>query len=495
MALEPLFQLAEPLEFLLPDLGGRDLGPQLDNVGNILHGQLGIALQKQGVQLRLTLEDLAFQRGDLLVIRLRAFLRPLLLQHGPFLFKVIDLPLKLHPPGDVRVLQVQVGAGLIDQVNGLVRQEAVGDIPLAQQHRLTQDTVGDLDAVIRLVVGGQTLEDLDGILDGRLVHRHRLEPALQGAVLLDGFAVFIKGGGADDLNFPPGKGGLQDVGSVHAALGISCTHDVVDLVDHQDDVTQLFDLVDEALHPLLKLASELGAGHQRRQVEEVDLLVSQLKGHIPCHDPLGQALGNGGLAHAGFTDEAGVVLLAAVQDLDDPLDLLRPADHRVQLALLGLAVQGDAVALQELPLAVGLPLFFLPAAAVLRRRLLLGSRLAAVVEQAVQKREGSGLAGFLVILSAGQILHILDGVHGLHHFIIQIIQVFIRDAHALHHVVHLRQSQALGALQAQTLVNGLVPLHPGDEHRGNILFTSGTKCWLHSYLRTPRSARRSIGKL
>ena len=50
VTLEPLLQLAEPLEFLLPDLGGRDLGPQLDNVGDILHGQLGITLQKQGVQ-------------------------------------------------------------------------------------------------------------------------------------------------------------------------------------------------------------------------------------------------------------------------------------------------------------------------------------------------------------------------------------------------------------------------------------------------------------
>ena len=464
-------------------------------MGNILHGQLGIALQKQGVQLRLTLEDLAFQRGDLLVIRLRTLLRPLLLQHGPFFFKVIDLPLKLHPPGDVRVLQVQVGAGLIDQVDGLIRQKTVRDVPLAQQHRLTQDAVGDLDAVIRLVVGGQTLEDLDGILDGRLVHRHRLEPSLQGAVLLDGLAVFIKGGGADDLDLAPGKSRLQDVGSVHAALGISCTHDVVDLVDHQDDVTQLFDLVDEALHPLLKLAPELSPGHQRRQVEEVDLLIPQLEGHIPRHDPLGKTLRDGGLAHAGLTDQTGVVLLAAVQDLNDPLDLLRTADHRVQLALLGLAVQGDAVALQELPLAVGLALLLLPAAAVLCGDVLLGSKLAAVVEQAVQKREGSGLAGFLVILSAGQVLHIVDGVQRLHHFIIQIIQVFICDAHALHHLVHLRQSQALGALQAQTLVNGLVPLHPGDEHRGDILFTSGTKCWLHSYLRTPRSARHSKGKL
>ena len=91
----------------------------------------------------------------------------------------------------------------------------------------------------------------------------------------------------------------------------------MDLVDHQDDVTQLFDLVDEALHPLLKLAPELGPGHQRRQVKEIDLLIPQLEGHIPRNDPLGKALRDGGLAHAGLADETGVVLLAAVQDLND----------------------------------------------------------------------------------------------------------------------------------------------------------------------------------
>ena len=49
-----------------------------------------------------------------------------------------------------------------------------------------------------------------------------------------------------------------------------------------------------------------------------------LKGTSPGDDALGQALGDGGLAHARLADEAGVVLLAAVQDLDDPLDLLSP---------------------------------------------------------------------------------------------------------------------------------------------------------------------------
>ena len=177
---------------------------------------------------------------------------------------------------------------------------------------------------------------------------------------------------------------------------------------------------------------------------------------------MGQALGDGGFAYAGFTNEAGVVLLAAVQDLDHPLDLLLPADDRVQLAVLGPLGQGDAVALQILPLSV-LGFLLLPApagSAALVGALTLGHVTAR--EQAVQEGEGGGLAIFLVavLVSAGQVLNIFHAAHGLHHLIADGFQVLIRDTHALHHVIHLRQAQVLGAFQAQALVNGLITVQP-----------------------------------
>ena len=82
------------------------------------------------------------------------------------------------------------------------------------------------------------LQDLQRILDIGLIHGDRLEAALQRGVLLDVLAVLVEGGGADDLNLAPAQGGLQDVGGVHAALGIAGAHDVVDLVDDEDDVAQ-----------------------------------------------------------------------------------------------------------------------------------------------------------------------------------------------------------------------------------------------------------------
>ena len=117
------------------------------------------------------------------------------------------------------------------------------------------------------------------------------------------------------------------------------------LVDDQDDVAQLADLLDQALHPALKLAAELGACHQGGEIQQIDLLVLELIGDVPLGDLHGQPLGDGRLAHAGLADEAGVVLLPAVEDLNDPLQLPVPADEPVQLPRLGLLSQGDAVVL------------------------------------------------------------------------------------------------------------------------------------------------------
>ena len=331
---------------------------------------------------------------------------------------------------------------------------------------------------------GDAPEDVHGVLQIGLVHRHRLEAALQGGVLLDVLAVLGEGGGADDLDLSTAQGRFEDVGCVHAALGVTRAHDAVDFVDDQDDVAALANLLDEALHAALELSPELGARHQGGEVHQVDLLVPELEGHLPVGDALGQALGDGGLAHAGFADEAGVVLLAAVEDLHHPLDLLLPAHQLVQLAGPGPLGEVDAVAVQILPLGlVGLAFLGLvgPSGAVSGR----SGGLLGVAEKAVEEGEGGGLAVLAIliadiILLGDQALHGLRAPEGAHHFIIDHIQVLVGDAHAAHHLPYLGQADLLGALQAKPLVDGFAFFHFRDEHHGDPLLTSRTHGRLHS---------------
>ena len=188
------------------------------------------------------------------------------------------------------------------------------------------------------------VEDVNGLLRGRLLHHDRLEAPLQGGVLLDVLAVLVQRRGANAAELTAGQGGLQDVARVHRALGGPRPHQCVQLVQEHDDVPlRGADLVHHPLHPLLELAAVLGAGHESCQVQGHQTLVGQQCRHRSVGDLLRQPLGYGGLAHARVADQAGVVLGPATEDLRDPLELLVSADGRVELSLTGQHRQVTAV--------------------------------------------------------------------------------------------------------------------------------------------------------
>ena len=94
-------------------------------------------------------------------------------------------------------------------------------------------------------------------------------------------------------------------------------------------------LLEDLLQALLEVTAVARARHERPEVERVELLVLQRLGDLALDDGLAEALDDGGLADAGLADEDRVVLGPPGEDLHDPLDLLLPADDRVQLALTG----------------------------------------------------------------------------------------------------------------------------------------------------------------
>ena len=169
--------------------------------------------------------------------------------------------------------------------------------------------------------------------EGRLLDPHGLEATLERRVLLDVLAVLVEGGGADGLQLAAGQHRLQDRCGVDRALGGSRADERVDLVDEQDDVAAGLDLLEHLLQALLEVAAVAGTGDESAEVEGVELLVAQGVRNVVVDDPLGETLDDRGLADAGLTDEHRVVLRAPRQDLHDPLELVRSADHRVELVL------------------------------------------------------------------------------------------------------------------------------------------------------------------
>ena len=237
--------------------------------------------------------------------------------------------------------------GLVDKVDRLVGQEALGDVAVAQDGRRDERGVGDADAVVDLVSLAQAAENADGVLDAGLVDDDRLESALERGVLLDVLAVLVQRRGADGVELATGQHRLQQVRGIHGALrGAGADHGV-QLVDEQDDgAVRVGDLLEHRLEAFLELAAVLRAGDQGAKVQGHHPSLPKPIGHVAAHDALGQALGDGRLADPRLADEDRVVLRSAAQDLDDATDLLVAADHRVEHALACRIGQVTAVLLE-----------------------------------------------------------------------------------------------------------------------------------------------------
>ncbi len=84
-------------------------------------------------------------------------------------------------------LQAQGGAGFVDQIDGLVGQEAVGDIALGKQGGRDDGRVLNAHAVMDFEFLLQPAQDRDGIIHGGLANQDGLEAARQGGVFFHAF--------------------------------------------------------------------------------------------------------------------------------------------------------------------------------------------------------------------------------------------------------------------------------------------------------------------
>ena len=239
-------------------------------------------------------------------------------------------------------------AGFIDQIDGLVGQETVGDITRGQRRGGDERVVVDAHAVVNFITLLESAQDGDGVLHRRLIDLYRLEAALERGVLFDVLAVLVKRGRADAVQLAAGEQRLQKIACVHAALGLARADDGVQLVDEEDDLPlRLLDLVQNGLQAFFKFATVLRARDERTHVEREDGAVLQPLGHVTAHDTLGKALGDGGLADARLADEHRVVLGFTRQDADDIADLRVAADDGVKLLAAGAPDKVGAVFLER----------------------------------------------------------------------------------------------------------------------------------------------------
>ena len=277
-----------------------------------------------------------FRLRQLALDRLAHLLR--LLLHG----RELDLQLPHTAVGLVELERARVDLHpetrrrLVDEVDRLVGQEAVGDVAVGENRSGDERRVADAHAVVRLVALLQAPQDGDGVGDRRLADEDRLEAALESGILLDLLAVLVQGRRADSAELPAREHRLEEIPGGDSALGRARPDDRVQLVDEQDDLPLgRLDLVQHCLEPLLELAAVLRAREQRADVERPDALSLEALRHVPGDDALREPFDDRCLADPGVADQHWVVLRAPREHLDDAANLLVTPDHRVELAVLG----------------------------------------------------------------------------------------------------------------------------------------------------------------
>ena len=327
------FHLEQAGGFLFGDLHDRDARPHRHHLGDVLGGDDRLVLALLGLPALLEVLELGAQLRFAVAILGRQLV---LLGGDGRLFLVLNALERAHHFLERRrrrgALHAHAAGGLVDQVDRLVGHEAVGHIARAQLGGGLDRLVGDLEPVVLLVALLDALEDLDRVLDRRLLDQHGLEAALERGVALDVLAVLVERRGADRLQLAASQRRLEDVGGVNRAFGRAGADQRVQLVDEQHAVAAVLDLFDDLLEALLELTAVLGARDERADVEREQALAHQRLGHVAGGDALGQAFDDGRLADARLADEGRVVLGAPREDLDDALDLLEAADDRIELA-------------------------------------------------------------------------------------------------------------------------------------------------------------------
>ena len=270
-----------------------------------------------------------------LVIPQRGRLLEILIADRRFLLVVdrFQLFLELGHLGR-RHLRRQTGAraGLVNHVDRLIRQEAVGDVALRQLGRGKQRLVGDVHTVVVFVLLAKPLQNLHGLIDrGRLDH-DRLESTFEGSVLLDVLAILVERGGTDTLQFAARERRLEHVTGVDRAFGGSGTDERVQFVDEQDHLLVLRDLVHDRLQSLFELTTILRASDHGRHVEREHAIVTERIRAVAVRDELRESFHDRGLAHTGLSDQHRIVLLPARQHFHDPLNFLRASDRGIELS-------------------------------------------------------------------------------------------------------------------------------------------------------------------
>ncbi len=288
-----------------------------------------------------------------------------LAQGLPFDFQLDDLTFNnINVHGQCVHFHAEARRGFINQVDGLVRQETIGDVAM-RKHRSRDDCrILDLHAMMDFVALLQSAKNGNRVFDGGLADIGLLKSSFEGFVLLDVFLIFVQRGCADATQIATCQCGLQHIGSIHRSFGSAGADQRVQFVDEQNDVAAgFFDFLEDGLQTVFKFAAILRSGNHRAKIQRDDSLMLEGFRNVAGDNSLRQAFNNCGLSYSRLANQYGIVFGSSGENLNDAPHFFVTADDRIEFAFARKLRQIARIALQRLIFFFGIRICDLLAAA------------------------------------------------------------------------------------------------------------------------------------
>ncbi len=189
-AMQVVLHAEQLVALVLVDRRQRHAGPLGDHFVDLRARHDDLARARPHVEL--LADELEVLARHLLLLAVELRLVEVLRRHGAFHLldgdadALVDLAELLAV---ARLAQLGARAGLVHQVDGLVGQEAIGDVAARLVHRGLEGLARVLDVVELLVAVLDAHQDRDGLALGGRIDLDGLEAALERPVLLDVLAV------------------------------------------------------------------------------------------------------------------------------------------------------------------------------------------------------------------------------------------------------------------------------------------------------------------
>ena len=150
----------------------------------------------------------------------------------------------------------QLAGRFIHEVNCLVRQEPIGEIPVGKYCCTHQRVVLNPHAVVHFVAFLQPTQNCDGVLHRWFTHVHLLKAALQCGIFFNVVSVLVKCRCANHSQLTARQHWLDHVAGINGPVRASGAHQSVNLVDERNDFsTSVDDFFEHCLQAFFELAT------------------------------------------------------------------------------------------------------------------------------------------------------------------------------------------------------------------------------------------------